>query len=176
QEVDLVALIDTLPPAAEASLPAPEEELVARFAEDLARLLGHNLAMVERFSDELRGLPAAEKLDQLTRLAQEAGLLPRDFGPAEIRPLFATFAANFQASRAYARRPYSGNVALFLSSQTFDAYGPEILDGWRRAALGGVEASTLPGDHYSLLRRPQVERLAGELTARIAAAAERPLN
>ena len=68
------------------------------------------------------------------------------------------------------RRPYSGNVTLILSQQTFSAYGPELLDGWRRSALGGIETSTLPGDHYSLLRPPQVALLAQELTARLAAA------
>ena len=36
-----------------------------------------------------------------------------------------------------------------------------------RLAQGGIEARTLPGDHYGLLRRPQVEVLAGELLARL---------
>jgi amino acid adenylation domain-containing protein len=175
-EVELVAIIDTPPPAAEPRPPATDEELVAWFAEDLARLLGHNVAIAAMVPEELHGLPVAEKLDRVTQLAHEAGLLPKDFGPAQMRPLFATFAANLQASRAYVRRAYSGNVTLFLSAQTFAVHGPELLDGWRRTALGGVEASTLPGDHYSLLRRPEVERLAGELTARLAAVAARPLN
>jgi amino acid adenylation domain-containing protein len=173
QGVDLVALIDTLPPAVAPGLaPATEEELVAWFATDLARLLGHEAGISP---EELRPLSAEEKLGYVTQLAHATGLLPEDFGPTQIAPLFATFAANLQASRSFVRRPYRGSVTLYLSEQTLSAYSPELA-GWSRLALGGTETSTLPGDHYSLLRRPQVERLAGELTARLAVAARRPVS
>jgi len=43
------------------------------------------------------------------------------------------------------------------------------LEGWSRLAPAGLEITSLPGDHYSLLRRPQVERLANDLTPRLAA-------
>jgi thioesterase domain-containing protein len=168
--VELVALIDTLPPAAGPGLPpATEEELVAWFLQDLARLLGHDVAIVP---EELLGLPAREKLERAAGLAHAAGLLPADFGAARLEPMLATFAANLQASRAFARRPYAGRVTLYLSERTLAGHGPEVLDGWEQAALGGVRISTLPGDHYSLLRGPEAARLAGELAARLAAATE----
>jgi thioesterase domain-containing protein len=78
------------------------------------------------------------------------------------------FAANARASRSFVRRPYAGSLSLYLAEHTVAARGGEILDGWREAAAGGVEVVTLPGDHYSLLRRPQAERLAAELTAGLA--------
>jgi amino acid adenylation domain-containing protein len=174
QEVDLVALIDTLPPAAEPGPPATDGELVAWFAQDLARLLGHDAAVVPE--ELLEELPAREKLERVARLAHATGLLPEDFGVAQLEPMLATFAANLQAGRAFVRRPYAGRVALYLSEGTLAEHGPEVLDGWERSALGGVEVSTLPGDHYGLLRGPQVARLAGELTARLAAAAERAVS
>jgi thioesterase domain-containing protein len=146
QELELVALIDTLPPGVgPGSSPATDDELPGLFAQDLLRLLGRDDASLSPEN------------------------LPEDFGPAQMQPLFETFAANLQASRSFAPRPFSGNVTLYLSEQTSAVYGPEILDGWSGLALGGLEASTLPGDHYSLLRRPRVELLAQELTARLAA-------
>jgi thioesterase domain-containing protein/acyl carrier protein len=158
--VDLVALIDTLPPAAEPG-PSPDEaELVAWFAQDLARLLGHDIGIRP---DDLRPLPAREKLRHVVRLAHAASLLPQDFGLAQITPLFEVFAANLKASRLYAPEPYSGDLALWFSEQTLAAFSPEVRAGWNRLALGGVEMSTLPGDHYGLLRRPQVERLADQM-------------
>jgi amino acid adenylation domain-containing protein len=176
EETDLVALIDTLPPAAEPGLPPAEAELVAWFVQDLARLLGYDLGALPEELRRLAGLPAEETLERAARLAHAAGLLPEDFGLDQLQPLFVTFAANLRASRSYVRRPWSGSVTLVLSEQTARAYGPEILDGWRQSARGGVETIELPGDHYGLLRRPQVERLAAELTARLAglAAAARP--
>ncbi len=139
QEVDLVAVIDTPSPAAEPRPPATDDELEAGFAEDLARLLGRDLATVAIRPEDLEGL----------------------------RPLFAIFAANLQASRAYVSRPYAGKVALYLAEKTVEALGPEMLAGWR--ALAGTEAATLPGDHYSLLLGPEAGRLAEELNARLAA-------
>jgi amino acid adenylation domain-containing protein len=167
---DLVALIDTLPPAA--ALPASDDELVAWFAEDLARLLGHEVGISPA---ELRPLPAQEKLGHVVRLGHAAGLLPEDFGLAQIEPLFMTFAANLQASRSYSPGPYSGSLALWLSEQTASAHASQLA-GWSRLALGGIETSTLPGDHYSVLRRPQVERLARELTAHLAVTAPCPIS
>jgi thioesterase domain-containing protein len=58
-------------------------------------------------------------------------------------------------------------VTLYLAEATAAVGGPEIVDGWRQMAQGGVEVHTLPGDHYSLLRRPGVERLAAELNSRL---------
>ena len=88
--------------------------------------------------------------------------------------LFETFAANLRAGRAYARQPYFGSVALFVSEATLASRGPELVDGWRQAALGGVESSTLPGDHYSLLRGLQAERLSRELGALLSLTSSEP--
>jgi thioesterase domain-containing protein/acyl carrier protein len=157
----LVALIDTLPPAAEPLPPLAEEELVAWFALDLSRLLGHDVGISP---EELRLLPARERLASWTQLAEAAELLPEGFGLAQIEPLFETFAANLQASRSYVPEPYSGSLTLWFSEQTVPADSPDILLEWSRLSLGGIDSSTLLSDHYGLLRRPQVEQLAEQLT------------
>jgi hypothetical protein len=79
-----------LPPEI-ATAPATDEELVASFAQDMARLLGSKVGISP---EELRSLPEPEKLAHVVRLGHAAGLLPADFGLAQIEPLFATFAAN----------------------------------------------------------------------------------
>jgi thioesterase domain-containing protein/acyl carrier protein len=164
EEIEFLALIDTPPPPVEARGVATDDELVAGFVQDLAHLLGTEIGAVP---EELLALPAREKLDRAIELAQAAGRLPADLGPAQIRPLFEMFAANLQASRAFVRRPYAGSVTLYLAEATAAAGGPGIVDGWRQTAQGGVEVHTLPGDHYSLLRCPGVERLAAELNSRL---------
>jgi amino acid adenylation domain-containing protein len=162
QEPELLALIDTLPPET-ATAPATDEELVASFAQDMARLLGFSVGISP---EELRSLPEQEKLAHVVRLGHTAGLLPADFGLAQIEPLFATFAANLQASRAYAPEPYTGRLTLWVSEATAASYAT-ALDAWTRLAPAGLDRTILPGDHYSLLRRPEVERLARELTAQL---------
>ncbi|MFL6291049.1 MAG: amino acid adenylation domain-containing protein [Thermoanaerobaculia bacterium] len=162
QETELLALIDALPPET-ADAPATDEELVASFAQDMARLLGSNVGISP---EELRSLPEQEKLAHVVRLGHTAGLLPADFGLAQIEPLFATFAANLQASRAYAPEPYTGRLTLWVSEATA-ASCAAALDAWSRLVPAGLDRTLLPGDHYSLLRRPEVERLARELTAQL---------
>ncbi|HSK79159.1 MAG TPA: amino acid adenylation domain-containing protein [Thermoanaerobaculia bacterium] len=162
QAPELLALIDTLPPET-ATAPATDEELVASFAQDLARRLGSNAGISP---EELRSLPEQEKLAHVVRLGHSAGLLPADFGLAQIEPLFATFAANLQASRAYAPEPYTGRLTLWVSEATAASYAA-ALDAWSRLVPAGLDRTILPGDHYSLLRRPEVERLARELTAQL---------
>jgi amino acid adenylation domain-containing protein len=162
QAPEILALIDTLPPET-ATAPATDEELVASFAQDMARLLGSNVGISP---EELRSLPEQEKLGHVVRLGHSAGLLPADFGLAQIEPLFATFAANLQASRAYAPEPYTGRLTLWVSEATAAFYAA-ALDAWSRLVPAGLDRTLLPGDHYSLLRRPAVERLARELTARL---------
>ncbi len=162
QAPELLALIDTLPPET-ATAPATDEELVASFAQDMARLLGFNVGISP---EELRSLPEQEKLAHVVRLGHTAGLLPADFGLAQIEPLFATFAANLQASRAYAPEPYTGRLTLWVSEATTASYAA-ALDAWSRLVPAGLDRTILPGDHYSLLRRPEVERLARELTAQL---------
>ena len=164
QEPELLALIDTLPPEIPpetADAPATEEELVAPFAQDMARLLGFNVGISP---EELRSLPEQEKLAHVVRLGHAAGLLPADFGLAQIEPLFATFAANLQASRAYAPEPYTGRLTLWVSEATAASHAA-ALDAWSRLVPAGLDRTILPGDHYSLLRWPAVERLARELAA-----------
>ncbi len=161
EQPELVALIDTLPPA-----PAPEPaqgELVARFAEDLGQLLGGDLGIPP---ERLRSLARGETLDQAVRQAHAAGLLPEEVGVAQIAPLFATFAANLRAGRSYDPGPYPGRLTLWMADATL-ATVPDLPDRWGRLALAGLETSTLMSDHYGLLRRPAVERLAGELAARL---------
>jgi amino acid adenylation domain-containing protein len=162
QAPELLALIDTLPPET-ATAPATDEELVASFAQDMARRLGSNVGISP---EELRSLPEREKLAHVVRLGHAAGLLPADFGLAQIEPLFATFAANLQASRAYAPEPYTGRLTLWVSEATA-ASRAAALDAWSRLVPAGLDRALLPGDHYSLLRRPEVERLARELTAQL---------
>ena len=129
----------------------------------MARLLGSNVGISP---EELRSLPEQEKLAHVVRLGHAAGLVPADFGLAQIEPLFATFAANLQASRAYAPEPYTGRLTLWVSEATAASYAA-ALDAWSRLVPAGLDRTILPGDHYSLLRRPEVKRLARELTAQL---------
>lgn len=61
------------------------------------------------------------------------------------------------AIRDYRPKPYAGTVTLFRAE---GSSGPEEM-GW--GALARVRVHTVPGDHYSMVKEPQVRVLANEL-------------
>ena len=124
------------------------------------------LALIDTLPPETATAPATDE-ELVASFAQDmAGLLPADVDLAQIEPLFAAFAANLQASRAYAPEPYTGRLTLWVSEATAASYAA-ALDAWSRLVPAGLDRTILPGDHYNLLRRPEVERLARELTAQL---------
>ena len=69
-------------------------------------------------------------------------------------------------SRDYAPRPYSGRVTLFKARDLGPARPYLESDlSWTKVAKGGIDIYEIPGDHVTMLAKPQVESLAGRLNA-----------
>lgn len=74
---------------------------------------------------------------------------------------------NIQAQQDYIPQVYSGQITIFRSeSQSLyrDLY-PEL--GWKDLVSGGIEIEDIPGDHYEMMREPNVQVLVGKLKTRI---------
>ncbi|WP_293118322.1 non-ribosomal peptide synthetase [Moorena sp. SIO4G3] len=98
---------------------------------------------------------------QLQHILQEAkglNILPPEIGMEQMRKLFGVFQANLMAMYRYQPQPYSGRIALFCAREL------EAEDrGWHELAVGGLETYRIPGDHYTMMRSPDVEILAKHL-------------
>jgi thioesterase domain-containing protein len=66
-----------------------------------------------------------------------------------------------QAMQQYAPRPYSGPITLFKASEQLSDVRQDL--GWGDLAAGGLVVRTAPGNHYSMLREPHIQVLAGLL-------------
>ncbi|HEX6288936.1 MAG TPA: thioesterase domain-containing protein, partial [Herpetosiphonaceae bacterium] len=144
QEVALVALVDSGPPAPDS---APLDATARRiaFARDLSGLLGVNLAITPADLDALSSI-----LDR----ARQHGALPPDLDRDQIERLAAVFDAHLSALQHYAPAPMSAPVALLEASR------PEsVAESWRFWAAD-LDAQVVPGTHYTLLRPPHVEAVA----------------
>ncbi|HRQ83523.1 MAG TPA: amino acid adenylation domain-containing protein [Flavobacteriales bacterium] len=64
---------------------------------------------------------------------------------------------------AYRPKPYSGPVTVFKAAST---HGPDDM-GWAKLVTGPLDVRVLPGDHYSLIKAPEVAELVRELSASI---------
>jgi thioesterase domain-containing protein len=73
---------------------------------------------------------------------------------------------NQGARRNYQPRPFPGRLVLFRAEQFPCGPGTRWDDpflGWRGLAAGGIDVVKVPGDHLTVLRRPNVETLAQNL-------------
>ncbi len=135
REVSLLALIDSLAPG----VLADDEEI----PEDLD-------------DEELSAAVAAD-------LGGIAG--PKiDLESGQARRLLAVYRANVAAVRCYRPAPLStvGQVALLRAGERPGGRVPPPDLGWS-ALAPDLQIRELPGDHYSLLRAPEVDRLAAAL-------------
>jgi amino acid adenylation domain-containing protein len=163
EQVDVLALIDALPPACWAGGEPGETEMVGLFAADLARLHGLEVPPLD-----LSSLAADAALTAVRDLGRQTGLLPPGVKPAELRRLFDRFRANRRSLGSYGTSSYAGPVSLFRAAGRMEEVGEEDpIRGWRELLNGGLRIVDLPGDHYSILREG-VEDLAVQLRALLA--------
>ncbi|HUO35794.1 MAG TPA: HAD-IIIC family phosphatase [Candidatus Acidoferrum sp.] len=73
-------------------------------------------------------------------------------------------------ANAYEPKPFSGKIHLIRAETQKAEYAKDLTFGWEDIAQGGVQVRTLPGDHFSLLERPNVGRVADTLGAWLAEA------
>ena len=71
------------------------------------------------------------------------------------------------AAMNYAAKPYRGNIDLFQPEATPTALRELLETEIRKLALGNFRTHLVPGDHYSILRSPLVERLAAALDSEL---------
>ncbi|QSQ23762.1 amino acid adenylation domain-containing protein [Pyxidicoccus parkwayensis] len=158
EKVALLVIIDARsredgPPLEEAEARARE---VFQFAEHLSRQAGLNPEAAE-----LLGQVDAGELKALLEDAPgaDAGLPPKAL--AELRELWRVFSRNLRATQAYLPGNYPGRAVLLRAAEG-PREGLEEDLGWG-ALTSGVEVHEVPGDHFSLIAPPHVERLAERL-------------
>jgi amino acid adenylation domain-containing protein/natural product biosynthesis luciferase-like monooxygenase protein len=166
EEVGLLVIVDArgLEATPEES-PTEEQavEVVLEFASHLSRLSNIH----PRAAEVLEHVDAVELAAVLDgRPGADAGL--DEEACAELRTLWELFARNRRASRGYMPQPYDGSLVVLRAAE-----GPSDVEadlGWRALARGGVEVFEVPGDHFSLVAVPHVERLAERLRMLLARA------
>lgn len=166
EAVALVALLDSKIPTREERRVADDETaLLMSFARDLG-LSGDAALRAER----LRGLAADlfasrpdAQLARLVELARRAGVLPPGAELAQVLGLLEVFKTNVRAMCAYVPRAYGGPVKLFKAREQLTRDNSDETLGWGEAAAGGLEILAVPGDHYTIMREPDVRALAERL-------------
>lgn len=136
--------------------------LLALFATDLSRGSGREVKVDE---DYLRTLVPEAQIDYILERLTSAGILPPNAKAAQIRSWIRVFRANVEAFSTYVPTPYPGSLTAFIAGdERGSARDPFVNE---RGAITAVSMARhrVPGDHYTLLREPNVRILAEMLTA-----------
>lgn len=158
EEVALLALIDSAVTRRAQQFENDDEEevrLLSIFLHDLAAQRGKELTDV---SEHLRRLASVERLAYVLEQAAAHDLLPPHTDPAHVEDLLKVFKCNWRALSSYLPRRYAGRLLLFSASESRDG-GADATAGWATLAEE-VKTFAVPGNHYTLMTRPNVETLA----------------
>jgi thioesterase domain-containing protein len=178
QEIALLALIDSEAPSGQ-----PVEYTWIVLLGSFARDIGLSFDKLSVSWEEIGALPPMGQLKLVWSEAKAANLVPTEMTLVDFRKLFDAFKANAQMMRTYAGGSYQGRITLFIASTPLDYIGikpedhseyletkPHEFDheldpakGWEKWATEGVDTYSIPCDHYSIVKEPNVKLLAAHL-------------
>ncbi len=154
--VEHVAAIDLLEPPGPTP-PASDAALLAHFARDLAGLAG-----IDWNPDPADLEPSGDRtaIQQLLARARHAAVLPDDIDATTIERLAARFLHLSRALADHPPAPYRGRVLLL---RAMDGATTPATRQWLDLLGEQAETTDVPGDHYSVMRPPNLQTLAAEL-------------
>jgi amino acid adenylation domain-containing protein len=184
EDVRLLAMFDSVVPS-RMSVDERPESLLTSFALDM----GISPEGSAQSWDVLGELEPAEQLMFILAQAKMFNLVPPDTSYAQFRRLFNIFKTNIQAAHRYVPQTYSGKLTIFTAedqphqtkakgirnllsrASPFKRGGKDSQlsegsdQGWSPFALQGVVRHTIPGNHFTIMREPNVKFLAERLTS-----------
>ncbi|WP_051969806.1 hybrid non-ribosomal peptide synthetase/type I polyketide synthase [Kitasatospora azatica] len=154
--VELVAAVDLLEPPGRAE-PAADAALLARFAHDLAGLAGSDW---NPGPAEFEPTGERSPIEELLTRAQQAAVLPEEIDAATLERLAGRFLHLSRALADHEPVAYRGRVVLL---RAIDGATAATTRQWLDLLGDQAESVDVPGDHYSVMRSPNLQTLAAEL-------------
>ncbi len=157
----LLGLFDSAIPALDN--PSVDTTLVAQFVADLlAELQGPDIAdLYER----LKQLTLDEQLQYMIACIRASRIEPPEAELKYLRHLYLIYKTNVQAVHQYIPQVYQGRITLLRARDEIAALPEETVSGWNALTTEQVDVHTVAGDHYSMLKEPDIQELATKLTA-----------
>jgi thioesterase domain-containing protein len=163
EQVAMLAVLDVWPAGGDGSADAfglhrshDEQRLLDAFVRDL----GMPPEAATLSMQEFWQLDEHERLEKLADESWLLHLLPPDVAASDVRTRLQVFTAHLRALRRYAPRSYGGDLTFLPAAQPTLPSARDAVAAWEQLAGGRVTVHQVPGDHYTMLRHPQVERLA----------------
>jgi thioesterase domain-containing protein len=157
--VALVVLIDSWLPQ-----PQPEDgptdsgkELEEYFGELIWQIFGRQVAVSE---EVLKKLTPDERPNYIWEQARLANAIPADAKSFNLQRIVEVFQTNLRALQNYTPKSYSGRVVLFRAGEHDPGIFRRMSVDWKDVVQDGLQTHTIPGNHFSIMRSPQVQLLS----------------
>ncbi|HET9281982.1 MAG TPA: amino acid adenylation domain-containing protein [Candidatus Angelobacter sp.] len=155
ESVKPLVLFDTYPAQSGTAMGGEELPILALFAADICRLLGRDHEILrERF---LQLAPGDQEQWLLQELKNE-GILAHDASAQEMQQMLDIFAHNISASENYSLPQHLDRILFFRAADT--AAGKALVEHWETATGSTIDFHVVPGDHYTMLKHPNVAVVA----------------
>ncbi len=122
---------------------------------------------------EYEELNEADDVDFLEELlARKNGAIlgiPPELDVVQAQRLLQVFKGHILAANDYNPQLYGGKVDLFLAEGGIASDSLEAIAGWQKLATKGVDVHWIPGDHHTMVTKPNVLVLADKLQVCLAA-------
>ena len=113
--------------------------------------------------ETLRKLEPDQQVKYLFEQAKQQAIFLPEIEIEQIQNLWEVFQTNLIAMYHYQPKAYSGSIILLNASET----PPEVIEdpthGWGHLVLDEIQTHTITGDHYTIMKAPQVECLTEKL-------------
>jgi thioesterase domain-containing protein/acyl carrier protein len=164
EQVVLLTLIDSFAPVGQAKA-LEETDLLLGFAQDLGLRREH---VDETSMTQFLESSIDDRLSFILQEAMKQHLVPPGVELADIYRYFNVYCTNTRALAAYVPRTQNVRVALFKANEPATAESDTM--GWTNLIAETIELHLVPGNHYTMLREPNVRVLAEHLKDTIARA------
>ena len=158
QDIAMLVLIDAGIPALTMEVPVLSSlEMVTGFALHL----GLSQELLDTLPADIDQASWNEQWDTLFALMKYGRIIPTASDEAYLQRLFRVYQATISSWLAYRPQLYQGPLALIKASNRdgWEDDGDEAM-GWAGLVNGDVMVLTTPGDHYTLMRQPNIRLLA----------------
>ncbi|HEX3639853.1 MAG TPA: thioesterase domain-containing protein, partial [Ktedonobacteraceae bacterium] len=146
EEVALLTMFDTTAPGTENKL-LSDKEIKEILTRDLS------LHAMSDGNDALRSMLERAKADCV---------VPPSFELPDVQRFLSLFSQHMKAAQNYSPDPWTGKVILFEARERLPNQVADASSGWVMLSQS-VDRYIIPGNHYSMLRAPNVKSLAEQL-------------
>jgi amino acid adenylation domain-containing protein/non-ribosomal peptide synthase protein (TIGR01720 family) len=171
-DVALVVLFDSYPPMSYQNQSENDTSFLIAFASTMREVFGKTYTPPETLYDELQQLDGTQQWDYFIKRMNSHLPIP-EMAPDEIHRFFKLWQGNHKELRHHLSQIYPGRITFFQANEklpddlktllNISVDDQMVVEGWDQLSLEPIEYFRVPGNHFTMLNEPHVQRIGRTL-------------